>query len=268
VFKRLDVPKERVEFLRPHEVRETLEAALRHDADTVLSRDEEQRLRSEARARGITRKAMAAIQPRGTTPKYEPIAPFVAFCLLSGARLGEALGLEWDRVDLDALDSSGKRTGEIHLEGWRLKTKQYRTIDLAVSPALRKLLATMHLAGGGKGSVFGLTEGLAEAAAKRLKAEYSAPHSFGWQACRRTCATYLTNAPGIFGGASAYRSAAQLGHSVQVASRSYLGLVKGIPLEARTLEAAMQIEEQIERVVARISGSESAPARGLVLAAV
>jgi hypothetical protein len=76
---------------------------------------------------------------------------------------------------------------------------------------------------------------------------------FTWQALRRTCGTFLTNAPGIFGAASAYRSAKQLGHSVQIAERHYLGLVRGIARDARTLEVAMQVEDAIDGVVAAVS---------------
>jgi hypothetical protein len=68
---------------------------------------------------------------------------------------------------------------------------------------------------------------------------------------RRTTGTFLTNAPGIFGAASAYRSAEQLGHSVQVAERHYLGLVRGITPESRTLEAAMQIEEEVDKLLSK-----------------
>ena len=108
--------------------------------------------------------------------------------------------------------------------------------------------------------MFGLTEGEAQAAAKRLREEYGAPESFTWQALRRAYGTFLTNAPGIFGAASAYRSAKQLGHSVQVAERHYLGLVRGIPREARTLEAAMQIEDLVANVVARAGTGNTASA--------
>jgi hypothetical protein len=53
-------------------------------------------------------------------------------------------------------------------------------VGLEVSPALRKLLAAMHVAIGGRGSVFGLSEGVAEAGAKRLRVEYGAPEHFTW----------------------------------------------------------------------------------------
>ena len=115
----------------------------------------------------------------------------------------------------------------------------------------RLLLAARRLATGGKGNVFGLTRGTAEAARKRLH-EYGAPDAFNWQALRRTCGTYLTNAPGIFGGASAYRSASQLGHSVQVAEKHYVGVARGIRPDARTLEAAMQIEKQLDTLTTAI----------------
>jgi hypothetical protein len=107
----------------------------------------------------------------------------------------------------------------------------------------------MHVRSGGKGRVFGVTPGEAQAAEKRLSREFGAPAGSGWQALRRTCGTFLVNGPGIFGAASAYRAARQLGHSVAVAGKPLPGVVRGIPRDARTLEAAMQIEEQVKRVI-------------------
>lgn len=128
-------------------------------------------------------------------------------------------------------------------------TKRTGVIDLAISPALRKMLAAMHLKSGGKGRVFGLTREEAKASLRRIVAGYGAPAGSTWQAFRRTCGCFLTNAPGIFGAASAYRSAKQLGHSVAVAERHYVDVVRGIPRDARTVEAAMQIEAELGRVV-------------------
>ncbi|HEX5656454.1 MAG TPA: tyrosine-type recombinase/integrase [Polyangiales bacterium] len=170
--------------------------------------------------------------------------------LLTGCRIGEAIGLPWKQVDLDAVDNEGRQVGEVHLRGSNTKTRRARTIDLAVSPALHELLGVMHDAVGGKGRVFELTRSTAEAAANRMRDEYGAPAAFTWQALRRTCGTYLTNAPSIFGAASIHRSSRQLGHSTQVAERHYLGTFRGIPREARTVEAAMQIEAQLARMIA------------------
>jgi integrase len=263
-LKRLPNNTERAEYLRPGELQKLLEAALRHDAAKVTTREDEHRLRREAARRGLTRKALAARGPAGGTPRYEPIAPFVAFLLLTGMRLGEAMELEWSQVDLDARDAAGEKAGEIHLAGAATKTHKARTVGLEVSPALRKMLAALHLASGGKGKVFPLTRGTIDAATKRLRDEYGAPEAFSWQMLRSSCATYLTNAPGIFGAASAYRSAKQLGHSVTVAEKHYTDVLRGIPRDARTLEAAMGIEDVVGRIgPGRSAGLAPRVAQGL-----
>lgn len=205
---------ERIDFRRPPELRALLDAALRHDAATFEA----------------TREEHAGKRETGTTPRHKPIAPLVVGAMLTGMRLGELVGLTWERVDVDA--------GEIYI-GAESKTHRARTVDLSVSPALAEMLRTRRPKSG-TGSVFGLTYGEAKAAEKRLRGEYDAPAGCGWQALRRTAGTFLTNAPGIFGAASAYRSARQLGHSVQVAERHYLGVVRVSP-DARSLEAALGI---------------------------
>jgi len=200
-------------FLRPAQIRDLLNAAHAHDAETFKA----------------TRLEHAGQGEPGATRRYPPIAPLVLGALLSGMRFGELAGLDWSEVDLDA--------GEIRLTS-RTKTKRARSISLEVSPTLASVLTSLA---GEKpprsGSVWGLTEEQIRAAAKRLS-KYGAPPGWTWQGLRRTCGTYLTNAPGIFGAASAYRSARQLGHSVTIAERHYLGVVK-VPKEATTLEAAM-----------------------------
>jgi hypothetical protein len=49
-------------------------------------------------------------------------------------------------------------------------------------------------------------------------------------------------------------SAKQLGHSVDVAEKHYLGVVRSIPRDERTLEAAMQIEDLARQVVETVGG--------------
>jgi hypothetical protein len=61
---------------------------------------------------------------------------------------------------------------------------------------------------------------------------------------RSTCGTFLANAPGIFGGASAYRDARQLGHTVLVAEKHYLGVVHVAP-EAKALEDAVRVSAKL-----------------------
>jgi integrase len=243
-LKALPVARELPEFLRPGEARKLLEAALRYDADTFAE----------------TRKEHASRVAIGTTPRYTSIAPFVAFLLLSGCRRGEALELRWDDVDLDALDVAGERAGEIRLGAQDTKTRHGRIVVLEVSPALRALLAALKLRRGGAERVFHrLSVGAVEKARGRLAAEFGAP-AFDWHTLRRTCGTILTCAPGIFGAAAPFLSAKQLGHSVTIAERHYAGVLRGIPRDARSVEAALQVEDVLRDVTARVSTTPAARA--------
>lgn len=172
------------------------------------------------------------------------IEPLVLFMLLSGLRLGEALRLRWSEVDL--ADAS-----ILVLAG---KTHRERTIDLSVSPALVMLLGRMR----GSGDVFGFTQQSALEARQRLIDDFGAP-AFLWSTrhsrpgersaptLRSTCGCYLTCAPSIFGAASIYRAAAQLGHSVDVAQKHYVNTIRRISATATTVESAMGIEDLLEQ---------------------
>lgn len=238
-LQKLKAPPKRIDYRKPHELQRLLDAALRHDADTYAE----------------TRAEHAGERPRGSTARYTPIAPVIAAALVTGLRFGHLLDLQWSDVDLEALDGDGRPVGEIVPAGGSM-TKRTGVIGLEISPALRKMLAAMKLASGGKGAVFRMTRGEATAALKRLRSEYGAPDGCTWQAFRRTCGCYLTNAPGIFGAASAYRSAKQLGHSVAVAEKHYLDVVRGIPRDARTVEDAMQIAEHMARITAAVGAPD------------
>jgi integrase len=174
---------------------------------------------------------------------HPAIRPLVIFMLLTGMRLGEAKRVTWADVDM-------------HEQTIRVvagKTKRERTVDMTVSPALARMLTAMR--GAGKsGRIF---PGPTAKARLRLISDYGAP-AFQWSTrnsrpgersvptLRSTCGTYLANAPGIFGGASARRTADQLGHSVDVAERHYLGAMRRIPADAKTLEDAMEIADLLQ----------------------
>jgi integrase len=208
-------PKDPPEFLKPDQVKALISACLDHDQATFKA----------------TRKEHASGQS-GATFKYEPIGPFVVFVLLSGCRLAESLGLRWESITMTA-------PSQIELAGADTKTSRGRLIDLQVSPALFMLLEAIRPAKA-TGKVFtGLTRDSANAGRKRLIGEHKAP-SFDWQLLRSTCSTYLTNAPGIFGAASAYRSAKQLGHSVQIAEGHYAGVTR-VNRDATSIETALEI---------------------------
>lgn len=233
-LKRVIAPMEQITFMKPHEIRTLLQAALRHDAETYKD------------TRGDRAAAISA-----ATYKHPVVAPLVAAAVLTGMRLGELHDLEWSAVDLDAPDDTGNAVGEIKVSA-ASKTHRSRRVDLSVSPMLRQLLAALKLRSGGEGRVFRLSRDEAIYARDRLES-YGAPAVFDWQCCRRTCGTILTNAGGIFGSASAFHSANQLGHSVQVAQRHYLGLLKGMPRDARSIEVAVGIEAELRQVVAVVT---------------
>lgn len=219
--------QDRPEFLRPDQLKALLEAALRHDQDTfVMTRDE--------KANGES----------GTVPRHPPIAPLVLTALLTGCRINELLTLPWSSVLFDG-------RGEILIAATISKTHRARAIDLGVCPSLLQLLRRMKLTAGENDFVFGgadpLPRGIIEAARKRLRKTYAAP-PFAWQVLRSTCATYSTNAGALFGTASAYQSAKRLGHSVVVSERNYAGLLSDLPIDAKTLEAVMQIKDLAETI--------------------
>ena len=235
-IKQEDAPTELRDFLTPAKVRNLLEACERHDAATY----------------SMTRREKIAGLKAGT-PRYQPISGFALFVLLSGCRLNEAVGLDWKDVDLDALNHSGKATGQFQIRAAHSKTKKPRTVSLAVSPALRRLMAAQKLRTGGRGKVWDVTEDEAKGALKRLRKDFGAPAAFSWQALRRTCSTFLVNAPGIFGAASAYHAAKQCGHGVAVMEKNYAGLVHGIDPSLRNLESVLGIKEHGARIVKQVS---------------
>jgi integrase len=233
----LTAERPRPSFLRPNELKKLLRACLRHDKDTYQ----------------LTRAEKDGDREVGTTPKNDPVAPFVLFVLLSGCRAREARELGWKHLHLDG------SAPEIILRASDTKTKTERSIDLKVSPSLVDLLGRWEIARGKESSfVFGgdssITVNAIKAVRLRLVKTYGAPE-FTWQQLRQTCDTYLVNAPAIYDAASIYRAAKRLGHSVVIAERHYAGLFSDISRDATTLEAAMGIEKESEEIV-----SEAGPA--------
>lgn len=170
------------------------------------------------------RELMTACAKHDALGKYTPITPLIRFLLLTGMRVAEALAIKWSDVVGD----------QINVPGAVSKTGEPREIDLTISP-------TALPSPRGTGRVFAITAGEVHAARKRL-AQLNAPR-WSPHALRRTCGTFLSCAPGIYGGASAFMSAQRLGHSVAVAEKHYVtarGALR-IPREASTLEGAMQL---------------------------
>jgi integrase len=159
---------------------------------------------------------------------------FVRTLLLTGMRFSECLNLESRHCQ--ELDSRGC----IELGAEDTKTNAARTIWLQESPSLIPLLSERLRRNGviREHRIWGnLTKPAIDYV--KLRVIKAGCPSFTWQALRRTCGSYLTCAPGIYGGASSFNSAKRLGHSVTIAERLYVGALRGIPFEAKTLEEAM-----------------------------
>jgi hypothetical protein len=244
-LKKYEVPFEYPEFMSRKEIAHTLECAMHHDSLVYA----------------LTRNEKTRNETGGSTARYVAIAPFVAAAFLTGMRLDELCLVEWrTHVDLDHEDFDGVVVGQIKLQAENTKTKRARFVSFEVSPMLRELMLTLHRKANGKGSVFGVTYDEAQAANQRLRdgfgdddtdddKQFRAPAKFTYQMARSTCSTYLTNAPGIYGAAASFHSAKQLGHSQAVQEKHYAGLVKGIKPEVKSIEAAMQIEEQVQKII-------------------
>jgi integrase len=228
-------PRKMPSVYREKEIRQLLRAALRHDVATFR----------------MTRKEHDGKGEKGTTKRFTPIAPFVLTVLLSGARVGEIESLKWRSVDLDdrAIRIMAQKTGH------------ERIVDLGVSPWLKELLVRMKLQAGDEEMVFpGWTRGLSAAALKRLVGGYEAG-KFSWQGLRRTCSAFLACSPSIYGSASAYHAAQRAGHSVVIAERNYIGLLRNISPEHTTIEEAMGVTSEAKQIVESVGTSKKKTAR-------
>lgn len=194
---------EKKDFLRPAQLRAILAACAAYDADASI--------RSELRGRMFA-----------TT----------LFIALTGMRSGEALQIEWRDV---GVDPDGRPC--IHVRKEVAKNKKARRVYLAHSPLLAHLVANRR-GRADNACVVGVARSVLATARWTIEAKLGL--EFDCKSLRRTCGTFLTCAPNIFGAAAPYMSAQQLGHTVQIAEKNYLGLTVIDPAH-KTTEAAMDL---------------------------
>jgi integrase len=163
----------------------------------------------------LTRKEIAKLQ-RELIAANDPLYyRFVMVLLLTGMRRAECQNLNALQVGID----------EIVL-GTETKTRKGREIAFKEAPTVETLL-------GKDFDGWKLT-------ADQLRSRRNQIHPWvTFQRMRATTGTYLACAGGIYQGSSAYMAARRLGHSVEIAERHYMGVIRDIPHDAKTLEAAM-----------------------------
>jgi integrase len=180
-------------------------------------------------------------------PEEPRACALAALVLLTGCRVGELEALACEDVTLD-----GPQPG-FRLGAW-VKTRRPRTVDLTVSPVAVELLRVLMERK--QDYVLG-DEAPLTRRTSRWWMDTCQPLARPWtyRMLRQTAGSYMANAPSVWGAASAFRTARQLGHSVTVSEKHYLGLCPGIPAEARTVEAAMQAEAAFAGVLATVRGN-------------
>jgi integrase len=195
--------------------------------------------------------------------QWRPIAPFVAYVLLGGARAAEALALDWSHIDLDALNVNSEPVGEITVPASTSKTKTRRGIGLQETPSLRRLFAALQLRSGDKaGPVWDLTRMAAKRSRRRIIEEFGSPE-FTFQQLRVTCDCFLNCAPGIYGGTAAFMAAQRLGHSVAISEKFYASAIRGIKPELHTLEEVLGITKQCDQIIRAVSSPGGVVGRSL-----
>ena len=201
------------DFLKPDQIEALLAAAKRHDNRRYKATRAEH-------ARGIG----------GRTPRYAPIADLIQFLLLTGCRFGEALAITWANVDLAA--------GRLDVHPRQTKTKIDRTVELEVCPSVITLLQQLRGGAHAHERVWQMhTPGSLASTRKRLRLDPLCPW-WDYQLFRVTAATYLACMPSY----GPVLESRQLGHSIVIAERHYIGRVR-IGHEVKTLEQAMGLEQ-------------------------
>ena len=159
-----------------------------------------------------------------------PAGPIVLFALLTGCRARELRELRTEYVDIES--------ESIRLPSAATKTRASRTIGLDISPSIVTLIRSM--APPADGYVFGGAEPVSETVLRqlrqRLTEKFGAPE-FTFQRLRATCVSFLVNSTVL----PTIQSVRRTGHSLAVAEKHYLGIVRGIPREATTIEEAMGV---------------------------
>lgn len=247
------VPETQPTVLKRTELRRLLKALVEHDSERYIAS------RTDKAAYAI-----ADAQPAGTA-RFQPLAPFTLLALLTGARPGEVLGLNWKDVDLEA--------GELRV--WGSKTQRQRVIPLHDSPALVTLLSALKLRSAGTTYVCGDWQD------KQRKLMPKDIHARQWQrllelaelrkvvkgkvivqgppmkALRSTCVAHVASASTD----SEYLLEARFGHGANVSKKHYRKPLHGLSERGTTVEQWLGIETELQAVMLSLGLAITPPAK-------
>lgn len=179
------------------------------------------------------------------TAKYKPLFPLVAMLMLTGMRLGEALHLRWENVDIEAKRIRVKADRQTN---WQVKTRHERNIGFSDSPALERLLTGMKMRRGLSPYVLPDCDGPSprkfNRASWNLMLESAGVPKVTPKELRSTYATALAsarNAP------TPYQLAFRMGHGVAVAAGHYVADTQA--REGNSVEQWLQVEKELVKAL-------------------
>lgn len=190
-------------------------------------------------SRDDCRRILAAALRRDRAGRVElPMSPLVAVALTTGCRIGELLALRWDQVDLEQ---------QVIRLGTDTKTASARDVSTEISPGLADILVGLKARASGPwvfGGSAAYSYSAVDSARKHIIKSWDSG-KWGYHLLRKTCATYLV-CSGVMG--TVYLAAQQLGHSEEVARKHYLGLVRGLDPNARSLDEVLGVAEELRAI--------------------
>jgi len=183
------------------------------------------------------------------THVHEPLTELVLLLMLTGMRLGEALHLRWDSVDLRF------RTMRVEadpLTGWAPKTRHERVIPLGDSPALLSLLRILKgRAGEGRYVLAGADPQRPRNFHRPAWGKLMASAGAAGVAPKHMRSTWVTAMAHGRGGPNAQELALRAGHGVEVAARHYVAQAYARP--GNTVEQWLGINKEAAAAVKAVS---------------
>tara|TARA_R110002094_G_scaffold74875_4_gene82225 strand:+ start:22 stop:1314 length:1293 start_codon:yes stop_codon:yes gene_type:complete len=235
-----DLPKSQVDSAKldrtPGEMKKSLKKPDRPETDNVVMQPE------QAQA------VLESVHAYDAAPSWQDKAkgdygPFVLALLLGGFRPNELRKLTFGMIH-DTF---------IQVTATMSKTKRARRVTFEETPTLRRLMVAMRDAAGKPKAnklVFPNKSGWQDAKTNRMSRDFGLDPEFTLKHCRSTADTVLLYTPGI--NVTGYQIERRHGHSAEVIREHYAGEFRPVSKKATSIEAALDIEEIADEIIARV----------------